>query len=61
MSTLSAVYNSEDLVGRCDTNCHQAQSAGCVCICGGVNHGVGHDRGAREVRVSDLQPRLPGI
>lgn len=43
MTTLIAVYNSEGLVGRCDARCHAAVSPECDCICGGMNHGVGHN------------------
>lgn len=50
MSTLIAVYNSEGCVGRCDAKCHDATSSGCHCICGGTNHGVGHDQAERNVR-----------
>ncbi len=41
MTTLLAVYSSEDLVGRCDTKCSQALHPDCVCICRGSNHGKG--------------------
>ena len=44
MATLIAVYNSEGCVGRCDAKCYKATEPQCVCICGGMNHGVGYNK-----------------
>lgn len=29
----------------CNSRCHDATEPHCTCICGGVNHGVGHLKG----------------
>lgn len=50
MTTLISRYNSEGCVGRCDAKCHEAKSPLCDCICGGANHGVGHERAVENVR-----------
>lgn len=50
MATVIAVYNSEGLVGRCDAKCHNAQQPDCTCICGGANHGAGHERAVENTR-----------
>jgi hypothetical protein len=41
MATLISVYDSEGLVGRCDTKCYGATDPKCTCVCGGANHGAG--------------------
>ena len=50
MATLIAVYNSEGLVGRCDSHCHSAVEPECTCICSGRNHGVGLERATENTR-----------
>ncbi len=47
---LMSVYNPEGLQGRCDEKCYNATSTRCVCICGGVNHGVGLDKAIENTR-----------
>ncbi|MCI0575719.1 MAG: hypothetical protein L0331_05865 [Chloroflexi bacterium] len=47
---LVAVYNSEGLVGRCDAKCYEAKHAGCVCVCGGANHGAGLNKAMDNTR-----------
>lgn len=45
MSTLISVKG-----GRCNANCYNAKHEVCVCVCGGRNHGVGHDKAVENVR-----------
>lgn len=44
MATLIEVRNSDGVVGRRDAKCYDATEPECVCICGGVNHGVGRNQ-----------------
>jgi len=58
MPTLITVYNSRGCVGRCDAKCHNAIMPECVCICGGVNHGVGLDQARLNTKkIADEQLR----
>ena len=41
MTTLIKQYSSLGGIGRCDSNCYDAKSAPCECICQGMNHGKG--------------------
>jgi hypothetical protein len=50
MVTLIAVYDSEGCQGRCDAHCYEASEPGCICICGGRNHGAGLDQAAGNTR-----------
>ena len=50
MTTLISVHTSDGCVGRCDAKCHEATSPHCDCVCGGMNHGVGHDRAVENTR-----------
>lgn len=50
MSTMIAVYNSSGCVGRCDAKCYEATQPGCVCVCGGKNHGVGQKQAVENTR-----------
>ena len=50
MTTLIAAYNSEGCIGRCDARCHKATSPDCECICGGLNHGVGHKQAVENTQ-----------
>jgi len=34
----------------CDGRCHEAKGSKCTCICGGVNHGIGHKKAVENVR-----------
>jgi len=38
---LIEVRNSDRIMGRCDAKCYGAEFPGCICICGGANHGAG--------------------
>lgn len=51
MSTLIHSTNSKGrLVSRCDSKCHNAEHPKCVCICGGINHGVGTKQAITNTR-----------
>lgn len=45
MSTLISVKG-----GRCNARCYNAKHEKCVCVCGGRNHGVGHDKAVDNTR-----------
>lgn len=48
MTTLIAVYTNRGCIGRCDAKCHDAFEPECICVCGGVNHGVGLSRAIKN-------------
>lgn len=48
MATLIAAYNSEGCTARCDANCYNATGPHCQCICGGMNHGKGHNQAVQN-------------
>lgn len=50
MTTLIKGGGSEGATRRCDATCHGAKGGQCQCICGGMNHGVGHDQAAENTR-----------
>lgn len=50
MTTVLVVYSSQGCIGRCDAQCHNAAKPGCDCICGGRNHGVGHQQAIENNR-----------
>jgi len=50
MTTVIAVYSAQGCIGRCDANCYNAAKIDCDCICGGRNHGVGHERAIENAR-----------
>ncbi|MGK7344991.1 MAG: hypothetical protein ACNS63_04205 [Candidatus Nitrospinota bacterium M3_3B_026] len=62
MTTLIAVYDSDGLVGRCDARCHDATTAHCNCVCGGMNHGAGAERALENTReyAKDMIDRYAG-
>lgn len=62
MSTLISVH-SEGCVGRCDAKCYNAKHDVCVCICGGRNHGVGHNRAVENTRqlTENLFKKFPEV
>ena len=41
MSCLIYAHNGDHCIGKCDSNCYNAISPECDCICRGMNHGVG--------------------
>ena len=41
MTTLMTFKTKENKKGKCDAKCYDAKHPGCVCCCGGLNHGVG--------------------
>lgn len=42
MTTLITAYGYDNkIIGRCDSNCYDAKTPDCACICGGRNHGRG--------------------
>lgn len=49
-STLLALYLGRDLVGRCDVQCYDGSDTRCVCVCTGLNHGVGLEAGVEQTR-----------
>lgn len=44
MTTLIKAGGNEGATRRCDARCYQAQTRGCACVCGGMNHGAGLER-----------------
>jgi hypothetical protein len=51
MPALIEVYDEfGECIGRCDSKCYNAKESGCICICGGINHGVGLERAIEETR-----------
>ncbi len=50
MTTLIAVYSSDDCEGRCDAKCYEATTPDCDCVCGGRNHGKGRDQAVANTR-----------
>lgn len=48
MATLISAYKRDGTpIGRCDARCHNAKTSRCTCVCGGLNHGVGHANALR--------------
>ena len=35
---------------RCDARCYMAKGNDCTCLCGGKNHGVGHEAAMENTR-----------
>lgn len=35
---------------RCDARCYEAKHDKCTCICGGANHGIGHNKAVENMR-----------
>jgi len=50
MTALISVYDSDGLVGRCDSRCYNAIRPTCRCVCGGMNHGQGLAAAAANTR-----------
>lgn len=50
MTTLISVRYGGGATRRCDSNCYDATSKKCDCVCGGRNHGVGLGKAAANVR-----------
>ncbi|MBA7680745.1 hypothetical protein ES703_89066 [subsurface metagenome] len=50
MATLIKVITKGGVVRRCDARCYNARHPKCVCICGGVNHGVGLKNAVENIR-----------
>ena len=50
MTTLIAVDNSEDCVGRCDARCYDAADEPRECICQGRNHAAGRQEAIDNTR-----------
>jgi len=50
MTTLIEVRTSRGVVGHCDAKCYDAKHDDCVCVCGGRNHGKGHEKACENVR-----------
>ncbi|MCE7937077.1 MAG: hypothetical protein DYG90_00455 [Chloroflexi bacterium CFX6] len=49
MTTLITFTNSAG-TQRCDAHCHNATHPECTCICGGMNHGCGHEKAVENTR-----------
>ena len=63
MSTLISTYNSDGCVGRCDLRCYNAVTLRCVCVCGGVNHGVGLKQAianTQKLAIEQIRENHPG-
>lgn len=41
MTAIFSAYDSNGLIGRCDSKCHNSKKDICYCICRGAFHGVG--------------------
>lgn len=51
MTTLIIQKDAQgDIKGRCDAKCYNAKRPECTCICGGVNHGKGHNQAIDNTR-----------
>lgn len=50
MSALLIVRSGSVVIGQCDAVCYDAKHTRCVCICGGLAHGVGRERAIILVR-----------
>ena len=50
MTTLIAMYGSDECKGRCDAHCYEAKEPECDCVCGGRNHGKGLDQAIANTR-----------
>lgn len=48
--TLIEVRTSQDIVGRCDAKCYEAEHSDCTCICDGANHGGGLQQAMQNTR-----------
>lgn len=45
MATLILHKNTDGgIKGRCDAKCYNAKGPKCKCVCGAMNHGVGHNQ-----------------
>jgi hypothetical protein len=50
MTTLISAKYPGGTYRRCDSRCHHATGPYRDCICGGVNHGVGHEQAVINTR-----------
>lgn len=54
-TTLTALIVAHDrngkVAGKCDEKCYNATSDRCLCVCGGMNHGVGPRVAASNTRI----------
>lgn len=41
MTTIYTVHRGDQIIGRCDSRCHEATGNTCRCCCGGGHHGIG--------------------
>ena len=41
MTTIYTVHKSDQVIGRCNAKCHNAEGIVCHCCCGGGHHGIG--------------------
>lgn len=73
--TVLTLITSHGQRRRCDAACHTAKHSRCHCVCGGKNHGCGHDQailntrdqlsnylslsGRLSVHSTVIQPQLP--
>jgi len=46
-------------IGQCDAKCYDGTSLQCRCICGGINHGVGRQRAAKNAVDMSLRHCTP--
>lgn len=46
------------LKGRCDGRCYNATWPRCLCICGGINHGVGLQNAAHNTQLLTREEML---
>ena len=44
MAVMISVCNNAGHVRRCDAKCYNAVKQKCICVCGGRNHGAGHNQ-----------------
>lgn len=61
MATLFSVFDSKGrYLGGCNARCYDAKGDRSVCVCGGVNHGVGIQKAARNtLELRTIFPRGP--
>jgi hypothetical protein len=50
MTALVTIHCGHRLIAMCAAACYNSHTTPCVCLCGGLNHGVGHDRAVQQTR-----------
>ena len=56
MTIIYSVHLGDRVIGRCDSNCHNAKGDVCHCCCGGGHHGIGSKAAVEDRKnISDLE------